>query len=114
MAISATADKPRSGPAALKGTRGFALIEQGGRPADLQVSAFRADEAMHCEFRQDAVAMERDDLAGGAAASRGKTSSRRECERGLQPGHHDFSFEMLEFRPDGLHHHRTRRYQWCR
>jgi hypothetical protein len=36
----------------------IALIEQGGRPAELQVSAFRADEAVHCEFRQDAYAMD--------------------------------------------------------
>jgi len=35
----------------------IALIEQGGRPAELQVSAFKADEAVHCEFRQDSFAM---------------------------------------------------------
>jgi len=33
------------------------LIEQGGRPAELQVSAFKADEAVHCEFRQDSCPM---------------------------------------------------------
>jgi hypothetical protein len=36
----------------------IALIELGGRPADLQVSAFKADEAVHCEFRQDSYTME--------------------------------------------------------
>jgi hypothetical protein len=35
----------------------IALIELGGRPADLQVSAFKADEVVHCEFRQDSYAM---------------------------------------------------------
>ena len=35
----------------------IALIELGGRPAELQVSAFRADEVVHCEFRQDSCAM---------------------------------------------------------
>ena len=35
----------------------IALIESGGRPAELQVSAFKADEAVHCEFRQDSCAM---------------------------------------------------------
>lgn len=36
----------------------LALIELGGRPADLQVSAFRADDVVHCEFRQDSHAMD--------------------------------------------------------
>jgi hypothetical protein len=36
----------------------IAMIEQGGRPAELQVSAFKADEAVHCEFRQDSCAMD--------------------------------------------------------
>ena len=36
----------------------IALIEMGGRPAELQVSAFKADEAVHCEFRQDSCALE--------------------------------------------------------
>jgi hypothetical protein len=36
-----------------------ALIESGGRPAELQVSAFKADEAVHCEFRQDSCGMDR-------------------------------------------------------
>ena len=35
----------------------IALIEMGGRPAELQVSAFKADEAVHCEFRQDSCSM---------------------------------------------------------
>jgi hypothetical protein len=35
-----------------------ALIESGGRAAELQVSAFKADEAVHCEFRQDSCAMD--------------------------------------------------------
>jgi len=35
----------------------IALIESGGRPAELQVSAFKADEAVHCEFRQDSCGM---------------------------------------------------------
>jgi hypothetical protein len=35
----------------------IALIELGGRPAELQVSAFKADEAVHCEFRQDSCSM---------------------------------------------------------
>lgn len=36
----------------------IALIELGGRPAELQVSAFKADDAVHCEFRQDSYTME--------------------------------------------------------
>lgn len=36
----------------------IALIELGGKPAELQVSAFKADEVVHCEFRQDSYAME--------------------------------------------------------
>jgi hypothetical protein len=35
----------------------IALIELGGRPAELQVSAFKADEVVHCEFRQDSCAL---------------------------------------------------------
>lgn len=35
----------------------IALIELGGRPADLQVSAFKADDLACCEFRQDSHAM---------------------------------------------------------
>jgi hypothetical protein len=38
----------------------IALIELGGKPADLQVSAFKADDTLHCEFRQDSFAMERE------------------------------------------------------
>jgi hypothetical protein len=36
----------------------IALIELGGKPADLQVTAFKADDVVHCEFRQDSYAME--------------------------------------------------------
>jgi hypothetical protein len=36
----------------------IALIELGGKPADLQISAFKADDVVHCEFRQDSYAME--------------------------------------------------------
>jgi hypothetical protein len=34
------------------------LIELGGRPTELQVSAFRADEKLHCEFRQESFQLE--------------------------------------------------------
>ena len=33
------------------------LIELGGRPADLQVSAFKAGDVACCEFQQDACGM---------------------------------------------------------
>jgi hypothetical protein len=36
----------------------IALIELGGRPAELQVSAFKADDTVHCEFRQDSRAID--------------------------------------------------------
>jgi hypothetical protein len=55
----------------------IALIELGGRPAELQVSAFKADEVVHCEFRQDACAM---DHAPSRAVTVALSAARRIAE----------------------------------
>ena len=55
----------------------IALIESGGRPAELQVSAFKADEAVHCEFRQDSCGM---GDAPSRAVSVALTAARRIAE----------------------------------